>query len=572
MPIYGRINTASVPLTPLNCAVSNTMDNANGPCDQIVQIALTDKRLLLPGEQQPWVSCNNRPSSACQLARGAALDPFDALPIRMPFKSKELFHYFYQFGHSLKIVKTNQAEDCLTLAVNDPHALRNTLLIAGLHYSWNTGDLQVFDSAFFFHKVETIRTVNKLLGNASPKLAVLCISQICTLCYTEACLGNVAVAETHLDGLMTFLDAMEQQNPAVLSGDDADSEHARRYLLITYNFVHNIKSRLRAFILASASASASMSESAQPPSPEDDPSAADALDRMHEWHQIEYLGLENRLKALRVLPSFICPAPSAGPPKRFDASTVLQGLRDVTAGIDKRDIDPTGNKMWNEGAPNRLFVALVNHHAQSFSNEHTTTKPSGSKGGSRSRETANTNPTSTSTTNLLTTWSGITAVMGLYMHSVLSTTNNGDPLDPRLLRRVALEVERDVEGYPYGTKGSSSSITTSTSGHDLWLWKAFVTAIALAKNREHFAKQKRKTIWSSPVPHAGVAKEKHGRDLPSILERMEDRVRRWSKDTGVAGWAEAKAALARVVWPADSSGLEEREFEGVWGVVKIGGE
>lgn len=122
--------------------------------------------------------------------------------------------------------------------------------------------MQVFDSAFFFHKVETIRTVNKLLGNASPKLAVLCISQICTLCYTEvrrlinldqtppppqiekqktltrlhpwfqACLGNVAVAETHLDGLMTFLDAMEQQNPAVLSGDDADSEHARRYLLM----------------------------------------------------------------------------------------------------------------------------------------------------------------------------------------------------------------------------------------------------------------------------------------------------------------------------------------------------
>ena len=64
-------------------------------------------------------------------------------------------------------------------------ALRSTLLIAGLHYSWNTGRIEEFELAFLFHKVESIRSINKLLADADAKTATLCVRQIVTLCLAE---------------------------------------------------------------------------------------------------------------------------------------------------------------------------------------------------------------------------------------------------------------------------------------------------------------------------------------------------------------------------------------------------
>jgi hypothetical protein len=65
--------------------------------------------------------------------------------------------------------------------------LRNTMLIAGLHFAWNTGQLQSFEPTFLFHKIEAMNSVNKFLRNSTMKYAV-CVRNIATLCFTEVTL------------------------------------------------------------------------------------------------------------------------------------------------------------------------------------------------------------------------------------------------------------------------------------------------------------------------------------------------------------------------------------------------
>lgn len=69
--------------------------------------------------------------------------------------------------------------------MQSPDALRNTMLIAGLHYGWKAGRLQVFESTLLFHKGEAMRLVNWLLVQSDSRRYHECIRHIATLCLTE---------------------------------------------------------------------------------------------------------------------------------------------------------------------------------------------------------------------------------------------------------------------------------------------------------------------------------------------------------------------------------------------------
>lgn len=69
--------------------------------------------------------------------------------------------------------------------MNDPHALRLTLLIAALHFEWTTGSMQSFESTFLFHKVKLIHMVNKWITERQPERTTCIISQIASLCFIE---------------------------------------------------------------------------------------------------------------------------------------------------------------------------------------------------------------------------------------------------------------------------------------------------------------------------------------------------------------------------------------------------
>ena len=73
------------------------------------------------------------------------------------------------------------------MVTHDSRALRSTLILAGLHYSWNIGSLSAFESTILHHKVECMRTINNLINDSTDKAFTTCIQQVATLTIAEVC-------------------------------------------------------------------------------------------------------------------------------------------------------------------------------------------------------------------------------------------------------------------------------------------------------------------------------------------------------------------------------------------------
>ncbi|OJJ60477.1 hypothetical protein ASPSYDRAFT_42220 [Aspergillus sydowii CBS 593.65] len=514
------------------CLAGNRSCNYAAPVIPLRDRRMLQKNALPPGQQAPWALAKADGMTGRKRAPGSAMDPFDILPIKMPFKSQELYHYFYHTGAAFAVAPADPKDDCIALATHDEHALRSTLLLAGIHYCWNTGNLQDYESAFLFHKVESIRIVNSWLGAAGSKTFLACVRQILTISLSEACLGNLAAAETHLNGVMALFDSHGQAAGACDKVDDIDSELASRYLLLTSCFVLALKSRLEDFTLFRA---------AQGIDPNDDGSSSEALHLMKMWHKIEYRGLETRLKAIRLFPYFFSPPPIHGKrPKSVDAMPIIDCLKKMTEAADLVCTNPTPqniNRVWNDGGPTKLLLILVTSHISSFSNDD---KDQVSATGGKPSQPL-----------LQSSWSGISAAVELYMHSVLNIVNAGEPLESRLLYRILLILKRDIEQTRADLGGTHGSLRQS-----LWFWKAFLGALALSNHMAIDTRASTPDKWSCEA------------DLDDLYEWFRDCVRAWSAVTGTTDWSVVRSRLAMFAWPAALSCDGKGFGEDIWAQMK----
>ncbi|KAM5365312.1 hypothetical protein ACJZ2D_011095 [Fusarium nematophilum] len=429
----------------------------------------------------------------------------------MPFKSTELFHYFYDLQDPADIAPKEKRQGLLKSVMQSPDALRNTMLIAGLHFAWNAGHLKNFEPTLLFHKIETMRLINRWLEESRPKGYWVCVRQIATLCLTEVCflptldsamivdireccLGNVATAETHLDGLMRFMDF--HKPPAIVCQDslNVEDELSNRYIILTYNFIYGFKSRLQDII-----------DDDDRLGPNYQPTSTQVEEYMHAWHKEEFRGLEIRLKAMKMIPFFFSPLPPSTKFCDVDGSSMIDCLISLTeTSRFRRQLSGDGQAqhlVWLEGAATRLLLAFVGAHIESLAGEGN---------GGYCQPVA---------PRLMASWSGLSTSVGLYLHAVLGFWNAGAPIEPRLHRRVLSILKRDLDHTACWTGRHLVS--------DFWFWRAFMGAFSLAK-------------------HARVGDQ-------SLLEPLQGPfrgfIREWSRCSGVMEWARARESLVRIVWP-----------------------
>uniref|UniRef100_A0A0B7KQR0 Uncharacterized protein n=1 Tax=Bionectria ochroleuca TaxID=29856 RepID=A0A0B7KQR0_BIOOC len=157
-------------------------------------------------------------------------DPFDCLPVQMVFKSRQLLDYFHHLRDKFSIC-TQGEMDILPFIIQNSDALQDTLLVAGLHYTLATGDIRTYDSTVLFHKVETIRSINKRLETPRSTGFTTLVRRIATLCLVECSFGNMATAETHFEGLLSILD-LHLQDGKLDTPMDFNEELTSRYLVL----------------------------------------------------------------------------------------------------------------------------------------------------------------------------------------------------------------------------------------------------------------------------------------------------------------------------------------------------
>lgn len=69
--------------------------------------------------------------------------------------------------------------------VQHPDILRNTLLVAAMHYAWRVGELKGFESTYLFHKIDTMQLLNTSLRGSEGIGHAALARYIATLCQTE---------------------------------------------------------------------------------------------------------------------------------------------------------------------------------------------------------------------------------------------------------------------------------------------------------------------------------------------------------------------------------------------------
>ncbi|XEV03522.1 hypothetical protein FSHL1_008809 [Fusarium sambucinum] len=442
------------------------------------------RKKCLPGEQQPWTNAVTISRAVGPCTAGAAR------PISMAYRSDALFHYFYDLEDPFDIAPKEKRQSLLTSTMHSSDTLRNTMLIAGLHFAWNTGQLQSFEPTFLFHKIEAMNSVNKFLRNSSMKYAV-CVRNIATLCFTECAMGNIIASETHLDGLMKFMDIHRPPHKATPAEYELDDELANRYVLFSYNFIHGFKSRVEDVLI-----NGSVTKRGQTPSP----ALVERL--MHEWHKHEVQGLDIRLKSLKMVPFFFSELPSSTKFVDIDGTATVECLETLTSTAQLRtqgmDFDDQ-QMIWQEGAATRLMLAFVESHIESISTD-------GSK-----------DPDVEAHSRMASSWSGIATATGLYLNTILRFWNAGEPIEQRLHRRVLLVLQQDLER----SRRSARSLS------DLWFWKAFIGAMSVEKH----------AVSST----SGV--------LNGMKGIYEGFVREWSIVVDTILWERARVALSSIVWP-----------------------
>ena len=75
--------------------------------------------------------------------------------------------------------------------LQEPVALQSALLMAGVHYLWNSGTILPFKEAFLSNKISTIRAVNAALvdplewrkGEYARMIATLALIEVCPLAW-----------------------------------------------------------------------------------------------------------------------------------------------------------------------------------------------------------------------------------------------------------------------------------------------------------------------------------------------------------------------------------------------------
>ncbi|KAF4448417.1 hypothetical protein F53441_8172 [Fusarium austroafricanum] len=292
-----------------------------------------------------------------QLDIPKAPNPINSFIIHMPFKSRELFHYFYEADQALEVIDRKQHQDwyipfpfTLVSVMEHAHAFRNTLLIAGLHYSLNTGNAQHFQSTFLFHKLQTIRVVNGWLANQTSDSVTSIIRQIASLCLVELCLGEISNAETHLNGIVSLLKHISRC--ATDDSDPTQQELANRY------FIWNVY----------------------------DLSQQEALDMTYTITRSEVStgGLRIKLSTIRLLPSLLAPIPFGSTLKDINGLGTIISLRNMTEKVDEarkgystevESLRAVFNAAWATGAASQVLANYVISHIQSTSIHDTQAPP-----------------------------------------------------------------------------------------------------------------------------------------------------------------------------------------------------
>ncbi|KAM0216990.1 hypothetical protein ACHAQD_007709 [Fusarium lateritium] len=483
-----------------------------------VKIPLRERRAqqkdVQPWDQTPWevASTSREMVSASRVTIPLRLSflnrdtAFNKLGVSMPLRSHELFQYFFESDNDFKM----PGPDCLTRLVDDPGALRSAILLAGMHFSFQYGDLALFESTFLFHKLEVMQMINQWIASRDSKLKAEIIRHMATLAFTEICQGELLAAETHISGILALIDTGRDNSRGLdPSARSTDQELANRYFVMSYSYLCGLKSLLGGINRIEGYASNL-----------DDLPGHRIVEMSNVWHRNE--GVESlalKLQAIRLFPYFFSPLPHGAQLGNADVYGIIETLRAFTTGLDdvyanQRDVysEQTFHGFWRRGPASKILGDYVMAHARSISIGEEKPKPS------KAQQQSFTSP-----------WCGMVIASIFYMQRVLGAL---EPIERRIHRYAITLLQQDMAMTMFEENASRNEVFV--------LWQLLVGLVGSQTYQ----------------------KEEKDRRLFAAMQFFQVALRKQADLLGISSWSEARIILKEVVWPAEDNSCVN--VKGLW--------
>ncbi|QPC70486.1 hypothetical protein HYE68_001238 [Fusarium pseudograminearum] len=416
----------------------------------------------------------------------------------------------FKCQQGLKSSQKTFAANCLVRLTDDSCALRSTILLAGMHFCFQNGNLGSFESTFLYHKVEVMRYINKWIASNNHKHDTTIFRQMATLAFTEVCTGEVLGAEAHASGLLAIIENAaardKKENPDISNFKSPEQELANRYFIMAYAYICGLKSLLGGVCRLGGFDNARI----------EDFSARELVEMSYIWHKGEASqSWALKLQALRLLPFFLTPLPQGATLTYADGREIIQTLREFTTatGIDPSSTcvctdppDKIFDNFWRRGPASRLLGECVLAHVETIS-----VKKKRSQGLARPG------------TSFEGPWCALVTSAIIYGQAILGAL---EPVDKRMHKYTITLFHHDMLSYLDESRGSTDP------GFILWL-----LIIGLIGCHTYPKGEKDQT------PH------------PSFLF-FQMAVRRQAKEMNISSWSEANSILAKVVWPSKNDRFE----------------
>lgn len=219
---------------------------------------------------------------------------------------------------------------------------------------------------------------------------------------------------------------------------------------------------------------------------------------LHEWHNKDIGCLPVLLQTIGLLP-FISLDHSTSTSVGVDGTLIMDSLNALTASAKRTASDASA--IWAEGLASRLSYAMV-------------------------RTNVGIDVDDIADRQLPTSVCGISLAAELYLCCVLEIWNGGEPVDDRLVQRLATALS------------CSLAHANSDRDSDAFLWETLVGAYSVAKHLS----------WRSDESSA------------TLLPRFVMLMRQWSQKSEIIDWATVKQKLRSLAWPLYAMAMTEESW------------
>ncbi|EXL40360.1 hypothetical protein FOCG_17127 [Fusarium oxysporum f. sp. radicis-lycopersici 26381] len=434
-------------------------------------------------------------------------DPFDSLSINLSYQSKELLYHFYQSVERFDKVSQQKLAYRLSPVTGNSYALRSVMLFAALHYDWSTEEgMQAFESTFLHHKIKAIQAINGWIAGGHPQLITSIIRQIATLCFIELCLGSLASAKTHIDGMVVLLNQQrlrihEQPDPYRFQDAEEyqqDEELTDRYFLLILSFYTRYTLHKEPY-------------SGQKSGEDGTPAPASETTLSHPLNQIERnCDPSLKLLSLRTMLLFSKPVPPRATLSWINGRDTIERLKAITESLDMMygkphiDHDEVQFAMaCTNCVASQIHLDQLASHIASFcyTKDELIRKETEVLEKLQEQE-------------LRTTWCGLYIASSIYIHRVLGL---GEP-EETMAHDYIIHVFKKALMKQFGRMGDGRSMSDQ-----LLLWEMMLGAI-------------------------NVTVDSQGSDQQAT-KYFSQAIWQWSRTAQIRNWSDAKAILARIAWP-----------------------